>query len=102
MCLRCHSKQDLTCSHFHGRSNKATAFHLENCITLCRHCHEEWEVKKKPGQEYYEFMRGLIGEEKMSALEILARSMFSESQAVYECMEYLKEFKKEALKTIKY
>lgn len=88
-CKRCHTTEKLTCSHFHGRSHKATRFIPDNADTFCEYCHAELEHKKKPGQEYYEMKLNELGPERFKSLAGLAKLTFPEVEAVKNCMKLL-------------
>src|SRR3990167_6033363 len=65
-CRRC-SAPTSDCSHFWGRSHSATRFSEENCIGLCRPCHDLWEHHKN--NEYKEWMISWLGQARYDALE---------------------------------
>lgn len=88
-CLRCQSTYDLTNSHFHGRAISATRYDAENCDTLCKWCHTHWEIMKQPGQEYYEWKVNQIGELHFIYLEAKAKTYYSRTQSIKDCMELL-------------
>src|SRR3954453_9512536 len=76
-CQRCGERfpegaRNLHCSHFFGRSNKATRLDLDNCDALCSFCHLIWEDDKEGA--YKAFKRQQLGEEGFVALERRARS----------------------------
>ncbi len=87
-CLRCGTIKSLTCSHFFGRSNFATRYLFENCITLCLWCHEEWESKKR--SFYRDFMMAWLGMEKFEWLESVALIKISPREAIKQALENLK------------
>lgn len=80
-CLRCHTTENLTCSHYHRRGHKATRFDDENCISLCGACHAEWEG---PTNEYTAFMLNLLGEKRFIALQLRAGTTKPVAEAVAE------------------
>ena|SRR3990167_7416759 len=88
-CLKCFSKKDLTCSHYWRRGHSATRFDFDNCITLCRWCHSEWENLKN--NVYREFMIKRLGKEKYEVLEIKARGFMKRSEATLELQAKLAE-----------
>ena len=90
-CLRCNGEYRLTCSHFHGRTLSLTRFDPENCDTFCLWCHDILETKKNLGQEYYQFKLLQLGQEKFDALKVRADTIFSRSDAIKNCMEFLGE-----------
>lgn len=65
----------LDCSHFHRTANKGTKWHKDNCDSFCRVCHDKWERKKNPGQEYYEWKLKQIGSDRFFELKVLANSI---------------------------
>lgn len=85
-CLRCHTTEGLTCSHYHGRGKSATRFCPINCIALCWKCHQEWEGPKAP---YTEYMIQRLGNEGFMALAIKAGTEMKRSDAVAECKTLL-------------
>lgn len=65
--------QALHCSHFWGRSNKATRFDALNCDALCYGCHVRNEGNK---QGYYrDFKLKQLGTRGYNSLEKRARSI---------------------------
>lgn len=93
MCRRCWVVPSDDNSHFWGRGHSATRFDPKNCIGLCRPCHDIWEHQKN--NEYRKFMVNWLGKEEYEALEHRARSFKKRSDAVRECMVFLKEVKNE-------
>lgn len=88
-CMRCNrTDKPLDCSHYWKRGDKGTRFDPKNCIALCRDCHTIWE--KQQNLEYKEFMIKWLGQEEYDLLEIRARTVKPQRQAVMECMELLK------------
>lgn len=87
MCRRCLVVPSRDNSHYWARGHSATRFDPENCIGLCRPCHDEWEHLKN--YEYKEWMLNWLGREKYDALERRARGFKKRDQAVRECREFL-------------
>lgn len=85
-CLRCHTTEGLTCSHYHGRGKSATRFDPINCIALCWKCHQEWEG---PKAEYTTFMIERFGVDEFLALTLRAGQMMKRSDAVAEFKRFL-------------
>jgi hypothetical protein len=70
-CQRCGQQfeqlaPNLHCSHYWGRSNKATRYDEENCDALCSFC-QLWEDDKQG--EYKVFKIRQLGQERFDALE---------------------------------
>ncbi len=95
-CQRCGKWYDKTdsyqrmgihCSHFWGRSNKATRFDPQNAEALCYGCHRLWEGNKMGA--YKELKIKQLGQEGYEALERKARSTYSETKAKAEALEWL-------------
>lgn len=86
-CLKCGSTENLTNSHFHGRSHKATRYHPDACDTFCVYCHAEWETEKKG--EYRLWKINQLGQERLDALEALARTTVKQSDVIKEVMIFL-------------
>lgn len=80
-CRRCGAYTS-DCSHFWGRGHSGTRFDPENCIGLCRPCHDLWEHQKN--NEYKEWMISWLGKEKYEALERRARGFKKREVAVRE------------------
>ncbi len=74
-------------SHFWGRGHSATRFDPENCIGLCRNCHDSWEHLKN--NDYKAFMIEWLGIHRYNLLEKKARSFKKRSEAVAECKQFL-------------
>lgn len=73
-CMFCGStEKSLQCSHFWGRSNKATRFHPLNVEALCFYCHMTNESNKQGF--YREYKLKQLGEDGYIELERLARSI---------------------------
>lgn len=88
-CQRCGTTENLTCSHFWGRSHKATRYDPNNCVAVCwMPCHKyHWE-KEKQG-DYRDFMISWLGEEEYAALERRARSSYPLVDAIRDVMVLL-------------
>lgn len=80
-CLRCGTKDGLTCSHYHIRKHSATRFDPKNCIALCWPCHQDWEG---PKNGYTEFMISWLGKDEFLELAIRAGSVMKRPDAVAE------------------
>ncbi len=65
------SKQGLHCSHFIGRTYKATRWLEDNCSCLCFGCHRHMEDFPA---EYYDFMVKKLGSNRVEQLGIIART----------------------------
>ena len=61
----------LDCSHYFGRWLEGGRFDEENCIALCRGCHQYWE---KDRDAYRAFMIKRLGESCFNLLEWRCRS----------------------------
>lgn len=68
-CLRCGTKDGLSCSHFWSRSCSALRYEPDNCITLCTwKCHiYGWENQKQGA--YRDFMIGRLGQDRYDELQ---------------------------------
>lgn len=87
-CMRCGRTENLTCSHYWGRSNSGTRYDPDNCDTLCwMPCHMGWE-KQKQG-DYMQFKLAQLGELKYNELEKRARGTYPRLQARMDCMRLL-------------
>ncbi len=87
-CLNCASQCFLSCSHFFGRSNYATRFDPQNCITLCIVCHDLWESKKNG--VYKEFMIVWLGFEEFCKLEERSKIRMRPVEAVASALKEMK------------
>lgn len=77
----------IQCSHFWGRTHRATRFDENNCDTLCKRCHFNNEDNK---QGYYrEFKLKQLGEEKYLELEKKSKSICKRSK--YDMLQLKKE-----------
>ncbi len=85
-CLRCHTTEALTCSHYHRRAISITRFCPINCITLCAVCHADWEG---PKEGYTDLMIQMLGAEGFLALQKKAGRHMARSEAVAECKLFL-------------
>lgn len=59
-------------SHFYGRGNMGTRWDTENCDALCYGCHIIWGSTRR--EEYREYKRKQLGENKLRALDVRGRS----------------------------
>ena len=83
-CLKCGTKEGLTCSHYHRRGHSSTRFDPLNCISLCWDCHQEWEGPKNP---YTAFMINWLGQEEFINLSLRAGLTVKRSDAVAKWKE---------------
>lgn len=89
-CVRCGSKNHLTCSHFWSRTHSATRYDPDNCIALCFPCHLfKWEHEKQGA--YMDFMKNKLGEEKYVLLMQKASSIVKRSDAIETWKKYWEE-----------
>jgi hypothetical protein len=93
-CVRCrrsfaHWHYGLHCSHFHGRSHKATRFDPFNCDAVCWECHPIWEADKNGDYKIYKLQQ--LGKAGYEALERKARSTIK--FGAFEQAQKLKELK---------
>jgi len=70
----------LHCSHYWGRGRENTRFDPENCTTLCFGCHHLWGGDLK--DDYTEFMRRKLGDEKFEHLRIRAHTYKKKDHAL--------------------
>lgn len=99
-CLNCGNTTDLTCSHYFGRSHKATTFDPKNLICLCIWCHSNWEQEKNG--VYKDFMILLIGQEEFDFLEAKSKTTMKVEKSIIECMRFLEKEDLQLLQEIKY
>lgn len=87
----------LQCSHYFGRSKKATRFDFDNCISLCwlHHFKDKmlgYEYQKQRKEihgwdgQYTLFMKNHLGEEKFAALLVKSEKTIKQSVAIKEFM----------------
>ncbi len=84
-CKKCGTTENLTCSHFWGRSCSSVRFDPDNCDALCwgpNGCHQYWEDLKN--HEYKEYMVKKLGQAGYDALELRARTFKKRSEAIAE------------------
>jgi hypothetical protein len=91
-CQRCFRRfprgaSNLHCSHYWGRSDKATRFDPLNCDALCSECHPIWEADKNGA--YRAFKLRQLGTKAFADLERRARSTIK--FGAYEQAQKLKE-----------
>jgi len=86
-CLRCHTTEGLTCSHYHKRAISITRYCPINCITLCGACHAEWEG---PKEGYTDFMIQMLGADGYIELKRKSGRFMERKQAVAECKLLIK------------
>ncbi len=87
ICRRCKRAQSTDCSHYWLRKHSKTRFDPQNCVGLCRPCHDIWEHQKN--NEYKDFMIEWLGKEEYDLLEIRARSFQKRVDAILGCMVLL-------------
>ncbi len=83
-CRRCAIKPSQDCSHYWRRDMKGTRFDPDNCIGLCRECHDIWEYQKN--DEYKTYMIDWLGPGGYEELEKRARKSMKMRDAVLEFM----------------
>lgn len=94
-CQRCKKKypenaRGLHCSHYMGRTNKATRWDKLNCDALCHGCHSYFEDRKQT--EYRDWMVDRLGEDVVNAIERKSRLVVKYSQAeLKEMLDYYKD-----------
>ena len=69
----------LQCCHIYGRANKSTRWAPENCIAMCRTCHERYT--KEP-IEWAAFCENLLGYEHMEQLKTKKNQIMKTSAAL--------------------
>lgn len=84
-CVRCRSKDGLTCSHFWERHHSSTRYDFENCDTLCLNCHRLWEGRRNG---YKEYKIEELGEKKYGELERKHNQMMKRSDSVNEIQQW--------------
>jgi hypothetical protein len=94
MCQRCGGEyvpptRALHCSHYYKRGIHATRFNEDNCIALCYGCHIRLEGDKQG--EYKVLMLERLGEDKLNALERLAKTTIKRRIAEEEALAWLEE-----------
>ena len=87
LCRRCKIKRAKDNSHFWRRGHSGTRYDFNNCVGVCRPCHDIWEHQKN--NEYKDFMLSWLGEEEYNLVEKRARGFKKRSDAVIECMRLL-------------
>lgn len=104
-CERCNSQWDwyilkgklksdrglygIHCSHYMGRTNKATRFELDNLDCLCNGCHSYFEDRKQTAYRDWKIIKH--GEERVIELEQLSRT--TKKWQVYELEELIETYK---------
>ena len=81
-CVKCGRISPLDCSHFWTRNNSSTRYDFDNCDTLCKKCHFEWEHDKQG--RYRDFMIRKLGEEDYKKLDIKTHEFMSRRDAIKE------------------
>jgi 5-methylcytosine-specific restriction endonuclease McrA len=79
----------LDCSLYFGRWMEGGRFNPDNCVTLCRGCHQHWE---KDRDDYRAFMIKRLGENEFKILEWVCRSYTKKDRkfALLKARELLK------------
>jgi hypothetical protein len=105
-CMRCNKRGEpdkegrpvvgLENSHYFGRWMEGTRFDTENCITLCRGCHAQWE---KDRDDYRAYMVNKLGENGFKILEWKAREYHKKDRKfeLLKARELLKSLNNENL-----
>jgi hypothetical protein len=83
-CEKCFTTENLTCSHYIGRSQYATRFLEENCDVLCMKCHSEFEGKKTSDYKLWKINK--MGQVAYDRLEALRYSYISVPESIFNCM----------------
>lgn len=94
----CEAVENLTCSHYIGRSNWNTRFRSENCIALCIRHHfmdrntgfefqKAREEKEGWDGQYTLFMKKWLGLDGLTALLELAEGKKSRKEAILETQQ---------------
>lgn len=87
VCRLCLERKTSDNSHFWGRGHSGTRYDPQNCIGICRPCHDLYEHLKN--NEYKFWMFNWLGESEYIALERRARGYKKRSEAVAECKSFL-------------
>lgn len=89
-CLRCGTKENLSCSHFWSRNKSALRYEPDNCITLCTwKCHIYGWEKEKQGV-YRDFMLRRLGQKRYDELKKLYyQSTMTRREAILNCMNLI-------------
>jgi hypothetical protein len=74
----------IQCSHYIGRTNKATRFDPNNCDVLCATCHSIMEDLKQ--YDYRDWKIKQMGAEAHAALRLKGDTSLGEKDAIYNCM----------------
>lgn len=96
----CVREDDLTCSHYFGRSTWQTRFYDDNCITLCRFHHYnskllgyEYQKQQKGVKDclhdgqYTIFMKEFLGEYRWNALLEREQNKLSRKEVLLEAQK---------------
>ncbi len=98
-CQRCRKEYDpqhcrgLQVSHYWSRSRENTRFDPENCILLCYGCHQFQWGHGDGRQEYTDFMKQKLGEDRFNWLDVRAHTTKKRDDAMD--MVVIKELLKE-------
>jgi len=79
--------QRIQCSHYIGRSNKATRYDPDNCDVLCATCHHKMEDLKQ--YDYRDWKINKMGEEAHTALRQKGNTSLGEKDSIFNCMKLL-------------
>lgn len=74
----------IQCSHYIGRSHKATRYDPDNCDVLCASCHHRMEDLKQ--YDYRDWKIKKMGEEAHTKLRQKGNGTLGEKDAIYNCM----------------
>ncbi len=97
-CQRCgryfleNQRRGLDCSHYFGRqAEEGTRFEPDNCIALCRGCHNYWDEIDKEG--YRDFKIKQLGKERFETLRLQSNTYKKKDRKMrlIEAKEFLKQ-----------
>lgn len=83
--------QRIQCSHYIGRSHKATRYDPENCDVLCASCHHKMEDLKQ--YDYRDWKIKKMGEDAHTKLRQKGNTSLGEKDSIYNCMKLLNVLK---------
>lgn len=72
-CLHCGKDDRLENCHVVGRRNKRLRWSAANCIAMCHGCHRY--MTEQP-LEFYEFLRGILGEAHVDNLRLVSNEIY--------------------------
>lgn len=95
-CQRCDNyfpegkRRGLDCSHYFGRQAQGTRFEPDNCISLCRGCHNYWDEIDKEG--YRDFKIKQLGQDRFDLMRLQSNTYKKKDYRMryIEASEYLK------------